>query len=148
VREIRSQIEIAAPAAGVWQILTDFEAYPAWNPFIVKVSGRPEVGARLRAQFRLRSGPGMTFRPRVTKVEAERELRWFGSLVIPGIFEGEHIFLIEPLDEGRVRFRQEERFTGVLVPLFGFFIGSTRKGFERMNEALKSLAESVSVTAE
>jgi uncharacterized membrane protein len=36
---LRSQIAIGAPSARVWAVLTDFAAYPAWNPFIRAISG-------------------------------------------------------------------------------------------------------------
>ena len=38
----------------------------------------------------------MTFRPTVLAVNPGRELRWRGQLLLPGIFAGEHSFLIEP----------------------------------------------------
>jgi hypothetical protein len=54
---------------------------------------------------------------------------------------GEHVFQLESVGEGKTRFTQAERFSGVLVPLFGFFIGRTERGFEAMNQALKARAE-------
>ncbi len=84
----------------------------------------------------------MTLRPTVLGAEAEREFRWIGSLIIPGIFDGEHILRIEPLGPDRVRFVQEERFSGVLAPLILRFIRqSTLEGFAAMNRALKARAE-------
>jgi uncharacterized protein YndB with AHSA1/START domain len=38
-KEIITGIEINAPPSHVWQILTDFEKYPTWNPFIKRISG-------------------------------------------------------------------------------------------------------------
>ena len=73
------------------------------------------------------------------------ELRWLGHLLLPGLFDGEHIFSIEPVESNRVRFIQREKFRGILVPLFANSLDKdTRRGFEEMNEALKNLAEQAS----
>ena len=66
-----------------------------------------------------------------------------GRVVFPGIFDGEHFFKIEPLDEGRrTTFIQGERFTGLLVPLFRKNLDrGPREGFEAMNHALKARVE-------
>jgi len=70
-------------------------------------------------------------------------LSWLGHLIIPGLFDGEHIFQIEPLGSGRVRFRQREIFSGILVPLLKNSLETdTRRGFNEMNQKLKELAES------
>jgi hypothetical protein len=54
----------------------------------------------------------------------------------------EHQFEIHPLGPGRVRFVQQERFTGVLVPLFARNMDDhTLRGFNAMNAALKARAE-------
>lgn len=59
----------------------------------------------------------MTFKPLVTRVLPPRELRWLGRLLLPGLFDGEHIFEIEAVKKDGVRFVQRECFSGILVPL-------------------------------
>jgi hypothetical protein len=89
----------------------------------------------------------MTFHPTVLKAEPNRELRWLGHLIVPGLFDGEHIFIIEPLETKRVRFVQREIFTGVLVPiLWRRLENDTRRGFEELNRALKARAEEISIS--
>ena len=142
MKELRTEIEIQASAERVWQLLTDFPSFPQWNPFIRKATGNIRVGERLEVNIQPSGASGMTFRPTVLKVEPNRELRWLGHLLIPGLFDGEHSFTIEPLGEGRVRFTQREVFTGLLVPLFARGLDTdTRRGFEEMNQALKARAE-------
>jgi hypothetical protein len=140
-RELTTQIEIDAPASRVWEVLTDFDAYPDWNPFVRRIAGRPEPGTKLEVRIQPSGGRGMTFRPTVLAAEPERELRWLGRLLVPGVFDGEHSFRIEPLGEGRVRFTQAELFSGALVPLLGRSLGATERGFAEMNESLKRRAE-------
>ena len=142
MKELHAEIEIDAPAERVWDVLTDFASYPQWNPFIRQISGKPTRGERLQVRIEPPGGQGVTFKPKVLKAEPNRELRWLGRLLVPGLFDGEHSFTIQPLEENRVRFVQREAFKGLLVPLFARSLGTnTQRGFEEMNRALKERAE-------
>ncbi len=145
MKELRTEIEIEATAGRVWEILTDFDSYPEWNPFIRSVTGEAELGAHLDVRIEPPGGREMGFKPTVLEAEPERELRWLGRLLVPGVFDGEHSFRIEPADDTHVRFLQAERFSGVLVPLFGKTLARTERGFGEMNEALKARAEGSAV---
>lgn len=140
--ELNTRITIEADAARVWSILTDFAAYPAWNPFITRISGSASVGSRLEVLIQPAGGKAMTFRPTVLVADENCELRWLGRLLVPGLFDGEHRFRIEAQGAGRVLFHQDETFRGLLVPLFRNSLDTgTRQGFESMNAALKARAE-------
>jgi hypothetical protein len=142
MKQLHTEIEIDAPAKRVWELLTDFASYPQWNPFIRQISGRLAPGEHLRARLEPPGGRAMTFKPKVLRAEPNRELRWLGHLLLPGVLDGEHSFTIEPLEENHVRFVQREAFKGLLVPLFARSLESnTQRGFEEMNHALKELAE-------
>ena len=142
MKELNCEIDIQASDERVWQLLTDFASFPQWNPFIRRASGEPKTGTRLEVTMQPSAARGMAFRPTVLKAEPKRELRWLGHLLIPGLFDGEHSFTIEPLEANHVRFVQRERFTGILVPLFAHGLDTdTRRGFEEMNQALKMRAE-------
>src|SRR5918996_6194888 len=119
MKELRTEIEIGAAPERVWQVLTDFDAYPGWNPFIRSIEGETVVGSRLKVRIEPPGARGMTFKPTVRAVEPARELRWLGRLFVPGLFDGEHRLTVEPVDGGRSRFLQSERFDGLLVGLFG-----------------------------
>jgi hypothetical protein len=143
MRELNTEIEINSSPERVWELLTDFKQYPRWNPFIRSVRGKLEPEAKLEVRIQPSGARGMTFRPAVLKAERTRELRWLGRLLIPGIFDGEHIFTIEPIAENSVRFVQREQFSGLLVPLLWRSLNrDTRRGFVEMNAALKKRAES------
>jgi hypothetical protein len=59
MKEINTEIEINASAEKVWQLLTDFAAYPQWNPFIRSVNGKPEEGDKVKSEFRAVDGTKM-----------------------------------------------------------------------------------------
>lgn len=141
MKELRTQIEIEATPDRVWEILTDFAAYPEWNPFIHMIQGQAAVGSKLEVRIEPPGGRAMTFKPTVLEAAPRRELRWLGRVLVPGLFDGEHSLRIEPIGDSRVRFVQAERFSGVLVPLFGKSLEKTQRGFTAMNEALKRRAE-------
>jgi hypothetical protein len=142
-REIKTTIEIDAPANTVWAVLTDFSRYSEWNPFIRSIHGNATQGERLEILIHPPGGNAMTFRPVILALQPEAELRWMGRLMLPGIFNGEHQFQLEPIDEGRTRLIHRETFSGLLVPLLWRNLDTqTRQGFEAMNHALKQRVES------
>jgi hypothetical protein len=144
---LATNIHIAAPPEAVWAVLSDLSSYPSWNPFIREASGTLAAGERLDVEIQPVHGRAMRFRPTVLAAEANRELRWRGRLVVPGLFDGEHRFAVEPTAGGS-RLVQEERFTGVLVPFLARGLRrGTLPGFERMNEAVKERVEAQSVRA-
>ena len=139
--ELRTETEIDAPAERVWQVLTDFETFPEWNPFIQQIRGRPVEGSRLDVFLGASGTRGMQFRPKVLKVVPNRELRWLGRLGLPGLFDGEHIFELHALGPGRTRFVQRERFRGIFLPFLRRSLDrDARRGFEEMNRALRDRA--------
>lgn len=148
-KEINTSVTIHASAEKVWRILMDFEQYPNWNPFIRSISGRPEPGGRITVRIEPPGARGMSFRPRVLQLEANKSFRWLGHLLFPGLFDGEHGFELTDNGNGTTTFRQSEKFSGLLVPLFKKMLDhNTVKGFQLMNEKLKEGAEAVAVQFE
>lgn len=140
-KDIRTEIEINASAEKVWQILTDFENFPTWNPFVVKVLGEPKIDEILEIEVQLPESRKMKFTPIVLKAEPNKELRWVGTLSL-NAFRGEHFYQIESLGENKSRFIHGEHFSGWLVRLIWAIEGEKiEKGYRLMNEALKKEAE-------
>ena len=98
-RWITTEIEINAPSAVVWKVLTDFPGYGSWNPFIRQIEGKLIVGKRLRVFARLPCGLPMVLWPKVLGFGIEQEMRWLGSLLVSGLLDGEHLFMLNPLGE-------------------------------------------------
>jgi len=138
-KELRTQVRIDATPEKVWQILSDFEQYPEWNPFVKKVIGKPEVGKTIQVFL-----PGMKFHPEVLVFDTSREFRWKGKLFFSGLFDGEHYFILERNTDGSTTFIHGEKFSGILLPLLARSLDKdTRAGFEAMNLALKERCEQV-----
>ena len=145
---IETKITIDAPIATVWKELLNFSEYPNWNPFLRSISGKAEVGASLEILADIGRGKPMGFAPRVLKVDSEQEFRWLGHLLVRGVFDGEHYFILHALSDQQTEFVHGEQFRGLLSPLVLKMIrADTHQGFEAMNKALKQKVESIYTTS-
>ncbi len=146
-KQIRTEIVIKATPAAVWKVLTDFPRYGEWNPFITSLEGLTTQGSKLVARMEPPNGSAMTFKPTVLVANTNKEFRWLGHLLFPGLFDGEHIFELYESTDGTTTFVQREQFTGILVPLFSKMLDTkTLAGFEMMNKKLKQRVEGASHT--
>jgi hypothetical protein len=139
--EIRTEVEIDAPPDACWGVLSDFGRYSDWNPFLVRLTGVPTVGApvvvRVASVFMT-----VNFHAMVLAATPNRELRWKGHLLSDGFVAAEHYFQIEPLGSARSRFIHGEIFSGAVAnAAWGLIERDTRRGYERMNRAFKERVE-------
>ena len=142
VRELLCTVDIDAPPAVVWDQLTALPAFREWNPFIREAGGQPVVGGTIRVRVAPSLGIPLVFHARVLERDEGRKLRWRGHVLTDWLASGEHVFTIEPLSTGGVRFVQREVFTGLLPRLAGALLErEARRGFDAMNAALKARAE-------
>ncbi len=141
MKEIKTEIIINSKPEKVWNILTNFEKYPEWNPFIKSILGNKKVGEQLIVKIQPPDGSGMTFKPLILKFEQDKEFRWLGKLLFKGIFDGEHYFKLSDNNDGMTTFIQGEKFNGLLVGLLGKTLEKTKNGFELMNKAIKIESE-------
>lgn len=141
MKNIQTEILILADTAKVWDVLMNFDSYPKWNPFITSISGERKLGNRLTVSINPPGGNGMTFKPNILTLEANKEFRWKGKLGINGIFDGEHYFILESVDKDLTKFIHGEKFSGLLVPFVRKMLDKTQKGFQLMNESIKNECE-------
>ena len=138
-KEIKTEIVIHSSPKKVWKILTDFENYPNWNPFITYIKGNLEKGNKIVVNINPPNGSKMVFKPTIlTKIE-NKELVWQGKVLFRGLFDGTHKFELIDNKNGTTTFIQSEKFNGIFVGLFN--PQKTQKGFNEMNKKLKELAE-------
>lgn len=136
-KEIHTSIIINASTARVWEVLTDFENYHQWNPFIKSIEGSVLLGNKIKVEV-----AGSSFKPKVLVFTEMRELKWLGHFLIKGLFDGEHRFELQELSNGQTRFLHSEKFAGLLLPLLVKKLDTELfAGFEAMNTALKNRAE-------
>ena len=141
MKTLKTDIIINAKPEKIWSVLTDFESYPDWNPFIRNISGIKKVGEQLNVQIQQPGSKPMSFRPLVLHLDHNREFRWKGKFINRALFEGEHYFILNNNKNGTTTFIQGENFSGILVAFLGKMLEKTKSGFVLMNEALKKQCE-------
>ena len=142
-KQISTEVLLPASPDVVWAVLVDTERYSEWNPFIIASEGEVLEGARIINTMRLEPGREMEFRPKILVARPDQELRWIGRTFIPGIFDGEHYFLLEPQD-GQTRMVHGEKFSG--VALWFMDVAPFKENFVDMNEALRARLEALKNT--
>lgn len=137
MKRVETEILISADPQKVWSVLTDFESYPNWNPFVKSLTGKVREGNKIKVVL-----PGMKFKPTVLKFKTAKEFRCIGHLLFKGLFDGEHSFVLIDNKDGTTTLKHGEQFSGILVPFFKKKLDTdTKDGFVQMNVALKKRAE-------
>jgi len=145
-RTLTSEIKIQASPQTVWAVLTDFPAYPEWNPIEIQMEGEPIAGTVLHHTSKLPGRKPRRFSPTIVAAEPGRVLAWEGRILAPGLFDVHHRFELSATSEDATTLRQSERFSGVLIPFFAKTLRQTQVAFETANQAIKSRSESIAKT--
>lgn len=140
---IETTAHLDAPAHEIWAVLTDFDSYGEWNPFIISIDGQLAEGERLSTTLKQSNGKTMGFKPVVLRVSPARQIRWLGKLGPGRLFDGEHYFVLEPQEDGTTSLTHGEHFTGILVPAMKSLLDDTTESFKAMNAALAERVEAV-----
>ena len=142
-RSIKTEVVIDSSADKVWNELMAHGDYSEWNSFIKCITGSSLEGENLSVTIQNPGNDPLDFRPVVLVNKTNQEFRWVGKLLIKGVFDGEHYFILEQMNDNQTRFILGENFTGILSGLLLNMIArDTKHGFILMNEALKNLVES------
>jgi hypothetical protein len=143
--ELRSEVQIAASAALVWEVLTNLRAYPEWNPLIVQAEGQLSEGAVVAITINLPGNRERNRRCRVVKLASMSELRWASTLLLRTLSYSEQYFQLHPLEGHQVRLAVGENFSGILAPRNQAQLAQISQGLALMNQAIKRRAEALQI---
>jgi hypothetical protein len=129
--------DIAASPDRIWALLTDAERFPSWNSTVTSLKGDIALGQRL--ELRVPLDPKRTFRPRVTKLEKDREMEWSDGAA--PMFKGVRRFVLTAKGGGVTEFEMTEVFSGVMLPLIKASLPDFAPVFETYAADLKRAAE-------
>lgn len=140
---IDRQLEIDAPVAVVWNVLTDFARYGEWNPFVPEARCELRPGGALEMQVKLGSKPQFQ-REWVNAVTPGTSFSYSMKAVPLGTLRSLRVQTLAALGGNRTRYTSHFEIAGWLQPVVtGIFGKGMREGFEGMALGLKARAEAL-----
>lgn len=139
-------VAIAAPSSVVWDVLTDLDHYPEWNPFCLSATSTLEMGAPVEMVLADYTGAGGTFpnTEYVCAVVPERLLSWELRATPESPYAARRDQVIEPCSDGTCRYYSTDAFLGEFAHDIMAETGDwVRRAFDDTAVALKRHAESV-----
>ncbi len=143
---IEKIVEINAPPAKVWEVITDLKRYPEWNPFMRECSTTFKPGDPINMQVALFAKP----QPQTETVKEYVEGKRFAYTMKPvpgGTLSSFRSHEVEALPNGRTRYRSYFYLKGWLMPVVRGLLGSRlQKGFAGMTQGIQERAEKLAKT--
>jgi len=145
MKRVATSVDIHVAPRVVFDVLTDFAAYPEWCPFFARVRGRASVGSPL--EFDVAGEKPRTMRAKLVELVPARRVAWSGGLPL-GLFRGVHSFDIEP-GPGGSTVHDIEQFQGPIAALMlsEARLAQQREGFIAFDAALKHRCEQLADVA-
>ena len=139
---ISSEIIINAPIKLVWEVLSDFDKYPTWNPFTPTIEVSPEIGSTVVLHVKMN--------PNSNKIIKQKEtlLKWEeGTQIDWGIQGAWHVNTVRiqqltSLDDQTTKYFTSDSFTGPMTWLvMWLYRNKIQSGFDSVAKALKVCVE-------
>jgi hypothetical protein len=129
--------DIAATPARIWALLTDAPTFSSWNSTVTRLKGTIALGQKL--ELTTPAAPKRTFTPKVTKLDAHREMEWSDGMA--PMFKGVRTFTLTAKESGVTEFAMTEVFSGLMLPLIKGSLPDFQSYFEAYADDLRRAAE-------
>jgi uncharacterized protein YndB with AHSA1/START domain len=76
----RTTFAVDASSERVWEVLTDFDRYPEWNPSVPSITGELAVGSTVSLTLAMPGRPSPKVKAKLLDVAPGRRLAWHGNM--------------------------------------------------------------------
>jgi uncharacterized protein YndB with AHSA1/START domain len=121
----------------IWNILSDPNGYPNWDPAMEHIEGKLALGETVK--FFTKLSP-QAFPVKVTAFDPGRKMVLTGGMPLE-LFKSERAHTLTSSKDGQTTFHTKEIFSGLLLPIFGKNLPDLTGNFEGFAAALKKQAE-------
>lgn len=137
-----NKVEINAPIDLVWDILTDLESYPDWNPFTTHAESSLRVGEKVKLHVNLPKRGDRKHVEEVRSISKPNQMVWKakygGSMMLKKRREQN----LEKINRTTCTYQTSDAFYGTVTPIvLSLFEDDLVNGFNDMAYALKDRAE-------
>lgn len=137
---VYTEIIIQAKKEDIWQLLTNFKDYQNWHPYIISVTGKSKLHAKLKFITLKSDSSRGKFSAYLLTLDENKELAWGGSAGF--LFKAKHYYQIEPINSTHIKLIQCEYWHGWFGKTFGKKIyEETCKNFMKQNQIIKAILE-------
>ncbi len=144
---VSEKVDIAAPTSIVWEILTDLEKYPDWNPFCVECSSTLEMGAAVNMKLKSYVNAGPEYFDNceyVCAFEPNKLLSWELPHYDGWPYPARRDQIIEQTGPNSCRYHSTDEFRGPNgIHVMRFAGPWVKKAFDDTAYALKERAEAM-----
>jgi len=135
-------LEIDAPAERVWQVITDLDRYPEWNPFVVACRSSLAPGDPIEMRVHVFRSFAQPQRETIFEHVPGRRL-CYGVPARPlGALASRRCHEVEAQGPTRTRYASRFELSGWMAPVVQLLLGRRlAAGFAAMSEALRGRAE-------
>ena len=133
---------IKAPVATVWGVLSNQQAYPEWNPFVVESRSTLVVGEPIVMQVRVLPFFAQPQTEFIWEHEPEKLLSYGIKGDALGALKSYRSHRLAPLADGGTEYQSFFQLSGWFAPVVGLLLGrQLRRGFREMSQAISDRAE-------
>lgn len=143
MQTITTEIDISAPPAKVWSIITDIDKWHEWSPTINASEGMASVDSTLTITMMSKEEgkDGPKYNPKIIQMDEPKYFHWRAHMMAGFVFTNDKIIELTETDSG-TKVTHTETFKGLMAALMK---GQMEKGvppmLNMMNDALKKQAE-------
>jgi hypothetical protein len=141
--EIEEKVQINAPVGQVWSTIIDFDSYSEWNSQIEYLGGEVKPNGQLHLKLSVEGADAYEFKPNISHWKENKKFAWIGRTGIPRVFDGEHFFELEQINDSTTLVSNREEYRGVMSLIMKTLpmMKTAPVGFQKMNKELKEYVE-------
>ena len=135
-KSVHSEITIEASTENVWEVLTDLNSYPEWNPVMQRIEGEFTEGGMMKYKFTQNDGVSSEIAANIIQIIPGKLLNQAGGMKF--ILTYNHTYQLDQIGNS-TKVTIHEDYKGIGVNFWN--PKKVEEAYETLNQALKERVE-------